>query len=113
MLPLGRIQVRKRKETEKCKCASCGAYFAQLSSIVPSGVKWALRSGPGLQHGSKQRQDIPHLPYSPNIAPADFFLFPQVKSQLADLTLSQDTLKTSWEGVMQTITEDEFAIVFQ
>ncbi len=49
MLHRGRIQVRKSKETEKYKCASCGAYFTQRSRIQPPGVKQELRSGPGLQ----------------------------------------------------------------
>jgi hypothetical protein len=49
MPQLGRIQVRKSKETGKYKCASCGAYLTRLSCILPSGVKWELRSGPGLQ----------------------------------------------------------------
>jgi hypothetical protein len=49
MLHLGPIQVRDSKETEKYKCASCGAYFTQLRRILPSGVEWEMRSGQGLQ----------------------------------------------------------------
>jgi hypothetical protein len=45
---------------------------------------------------------IRHPPYSPDRAPVDFFLFPRVKSDLA-ASLCQDTFRTSWEGVIQTI----------
>jgi histone-lysine N-methyltransferase SETMAR len=32
---------------------------------------------------AKGVKTIPHPPYSPDLAPADFFLFPRVKSELA------------------------------
>jgi hypothetical protein len=51
----------------------------------------------------------PHPPYSLDITPTNFFLFPRVKSELAGLSLSQDSFKTSWVGVLQTIAKDEFA----
>jgi hypothetical protein len=35
-----------------------------------------------------------------------------VKSEVVSLLLFQDSFKTSWVGVMQTITKDEFAIAF-
>jgi histone-lysine N-methyltransferase SETMAR len=38
-------------------------------------------------------QVIPHPLYSPDLAPADFFLFRRVKEQLAGLTLDQNTIK--------------------
>jgi hypothetical protein len=37
---------------------------------------------------------ILYLPYPPNIATADFFLLRIVMAELADLLLSQDSLKT-------------------
>jgi hypothetical protein len=40
---------------------------------------------------------------SANITSADFFLFRRMKSELADLLLSQGSLKMSLEGVIQTI----------
>jgi hypothetical protein len=45
--------------------------------------------------------------------PADFFLFIKVKKELAGLHLTQDSLKSNWEGVVRTIAEDEFAITFR
>jgi hypothetical protein len=50
-----------------------------------------------------------HPPYSLDITPMNFFLFPRVKSELAGLSLSQDSSETSWVGVQQTIAKDEFA----
>jgi hypothetical protein len=38
--------------------------------------------------GARRFQVIKHLPYSPDLAPADFFLFPDVKRELASLQLS-------------------------
>jgi histone-lysine N-methyltransferase SETMAR len=61
----------------------------------------------------KSIQVLPHPPYSPDLAPADFFLFPELKKELAGLTLSQDEFKTKWEGVVRTLTKDDFATAFQ
>jgi histone-lysine N-methyltransferase SETMAR len=56
---------------------------------------------------------LPHPPYSPDLAPADFFLFRKVKEELAGLTLTQESLKSAWEGVVRNIAEDEFAVAFR
>jgi histone-lysine N-methyltransferase SETMAR len=58
-------------------------------------------------------QVLPHPPYSPDLAPADFFLFRKVKEELAGLTLTQESLKSAWEGVVRNIAEDEFAVAFR
>ena len=58
-------------------------------------------------------QMIPHPPYLPDLAPADFFLFPTVKKELAGLTLTPTTFKKSWEGAVRTITEEGFATAFR
>ena len=41
-------------------------------------------------------QVIPHPPYSPDLAPADFFLFPKVKELLAGQSLTVETVKLAW-----------------
>jgi histone-lysine N-methyltransferase SETMAR len=56
---------------------------------------------------------IEHLPYSPNLAPTDYFLFPRVKRELAGLTLTQDTFKKEWEGAVRSITTADFAEAFR
>jgi hypothetical protein len=58
-------------------------------------------------------QLLPHPPYSLDLAPADFFLFRRVKEELAGLSLDEDSLKKTWEGVVRTITADEFATAFR
>ncbi len=41
--------------------------------------------------------------------PADFFLFWRVKTQLVSVSLSQESIKTSWDWVIQTIDKDKVA----
>jgi histone-lysine N-methyltransferase SETMAR len=55
---------------------------------------------------------IEHPPYSLDLAPADYFLFPRIKRQLAGLTLTQDSFKKEWEGAVRSITAAEFAEAF-
>ncbi len=54
----------------------------------------------------------PPTPYSPDLAPADF-LFRKVKEELAGLHLTQESLKSAWEGVTRAIGKDEFATAFR
>jgi histone-lysine N-methyltransferase SETMAR len=58
-------------------------------------------------------QMIEHPPYSPDLAPADFFLFPKVKNELAGITMNQETFKKTWEGVLRTIATADFAAAFR
>ena len=55
---------------------------------------------------------IQHPPYSPDFTPADFFLFPKVKSALAGDTLTAGELKSAWEGVTGTLTPADYASAF-
>jgi hypothetical protein len=48
-----------------------------------------------------------HPSYSPDFAPVDLFLCLTVKAELASLSLSQESFKTSWDGVVRTIVKDE------
>jgi hypothetical protein len=38
------------------------------------------------------------LPYSPDLSPADYFLFPQLKKELAGITMTQEEFKKGWES---------------
>ena len=58
-------------------------------------------------------QVLEHPPYSPDLAPADFFLFPRVKRELAGLTLTQQTFKKEWEGAVRSLTAADFAEAFR
>jgi histone-lysine N-methyltransferase SETMAR len=53
------------------------------------------------------------LPYSPDLAPADFFLFPKVKRELAGLILTKETFKKEWEGAARTLKAADFAKAFR
>jgi hypothetical protein len=59
---------------------------------------------------ARQFKVIEHLPYSPDLAPADFFLFPKVKRELAGLTLTKETFKKEWEGAAKTLKAAEKCI---
>jgi hypothetical protein len=40
-------------------------------------------------------------------------MFRKVKEALAGITLDQESLKNAWEGVIRTITADDFATAFR
>jgi hypothetical protein len=61
---------------------------------------------------AKEIQLLPHPPCPPDLAPADFFLFQKVKEQLAGLHLTQESLRSVWEGVTRTIAEDKFTTAY-
>jgi hypothetical protein len=52
---------------------------------------------------------IKHPLYSPDLAPADFFLFPKVKTELAGLMLTRESFKKDWEGAVRTLSAADFA----
>jgi histone-lysine N-methyltransferase SETMAR len=58
-------------------------------------------------------QRLEHPPYSPDLAPADFFLFKRVKEELAGQSLDEGTLKMTWERVVRSIAAEEFATAFR
>jgi len=62
---------------------------------------------------AKSIQLIAHPPYSPDLAPADFFLFPKVKLELAGISMTKDTFKSTWERAIKSLTKDDFATAFQ
>ncbi len=45
------------------------------------------------------------------MALADYFSM--LKRELAGLSMTLDELKTKWEGVMKTLTDDDFARAFE
>jgi hypothetical protein len=54
-----------------------------------------------------------HQPYLPDLASANFFLFPRVKRELACLALSQETFKKEGEGAVRTLLVADFATPFR
>ena len=61
----------------------------------------------------KSVQMLEHPPYSPDLAPADFWFFPRVKIALAGKTLSAETFKKESAGVSKMIAAEEYAAAFQ
>ena len=57
-------------------------------------------------------QMIRHPPYLPDLVPADFFLFPTVKKELAGPALTPGTFKKSSEEAVRTIAKEDFATAF-
>jgi len=55
---------------------------------------------------------LSHPPYLPDLAPADYFLFPKLKKELAGITMTQEKFKKEWEGVLRGISREEFAMTF-
>ena len=61
----------------------------------------------------KIKEVVEHPPYSPDLAPADYFLFPKVKAALAGDFMDETTFKTTWEGALRELTEDDFTRAFR
>jgi hypothetical protein len=55
---------------------------------------------------------LSHPPYSPDLAPADYFLFPKLKKELAGITMTHEEFKKEWEGVLRRVSMEEFAKAF-
>jgi histone-lysine N-methyltransferase SETMAR len=95
--------------------------FKKKRPIMAAG-DWFLHWDNALVHtaaiamdwlAAKRVQLLEHPLYSPDLAPADFFLFPKVKKELAGLTLTRETFKKKWEGAGRTLTAADFAEAFQ
>ena len=61
----------------------------------------------------KSLELLEHPPYSPDLAPADYFLFPKLKGKLAGTFMDAESFKKNWDGVTSTMTRDEYAQAFQ
>ncbi len=77
-----------------------------------------IRPGPHRRHcggllSSEGGEDSPPSALFAGLAQADFFLFPKVKAELAGQTLTQETFKNSWEGVIRSVAKEDFAAAFR
>jgi hypothetical protein len=58
-------------------------------------------------------KSAPHPPYSPNLAPSEFYLFGHVKRRLAGLSFDDaDQLLASVEGVLEGIEKVTLQAIF-
>jgi histone-lysine N-methyltransferase SETMAR len=100
-----------------------GTFLKNLRKKRPETVKgeWFLHWDNAPVHSAKVVQEflakkgiklLSHPPYSPDLAPADFFLFPKLKKELAGFTMTQAEFKKEWEGVLRGVSKDEFARAF-
>jgi hypothetical protein len=52
---------------------------------------------------------IPHSPYSPDLAPCDFFIFPKMKLKLKGRRFDTiEEIQTESQRVLDTLTEKDF-----
>jgi hypothetical protein len=57
---------------------------------------------------------LPHPPYSPDLAPADFFLFSKMKMQLKGRHFhSVADIQSKSQKVMDSLTQNDFKAAFQ
>jgi hypothetical protein len=98
----------KRLKQERVVVAAAGKWFLRWNN-APLHIAAFLSKWPA-KHNI---QVLSHHHYSPNIAHADFVLFPKVKDHLDDITLTQDTLKSTWERTIRTLNTIEFAAAYR
>ncbi len=57
---------------------------------------------------------LEHPPYSPDMAPCDFWAFPQIKKNLAGYRFgSQTELEVAVQGVLRQLSENGLLFVFE
>jgi hypothetical protein len=57
---------------------------------------------------------ILHPPYSPDLAPCDFFLFPKMKLKLKGRWFDTiEEIQGEWQRVLDSLTEKDFQYAFQ
>jgi hypothetical protein len=69
-----------------------------------------------VQHflASKNMTVVPHLPYSPDLAPCDFFLFPKMKIKLKGRRFDTvEEIQAESQKVLKTLTQKDFQDSFR
>ena len=57
---------------------------------------------------------VPHPPYSPDLAPCDFWLFPKLKEKLTGCRYETiEEMKEAVTKVIDTLTQEDFHVAFQ
>jgi transposase len=57
---------------------------------------------------------IPHPPYSPDLAPCEFFLFSKMKLKLKGRRFDTiEEIQGEWQRVLDSVTEKDFQEAFQ
>ena len=61
---------------------------------------------------SKEVKVLGHPPYSPDLAPADFWLFVKCKTMLGGTAITGHTIRHAWERLVRTLPTEEFRATF-
>jgi hypothetical protein len=56
---------------------------------------------------------VPHPPYSPDLAPSDFFLFPKPKMKLKGTRFQTEEIQAESQAVLNTIRENDLQECFK
>ena len=89
---------------------------------LKASKKWILHWDNAPVHTSTAVQDfldakrvvtLPHAPYSPDLAPADFWFFPKIKAALAGINIEGNSVRKEWERVLGTIDPPDYSEAFQ
>ena len=56
---------------------------------------------------------VPHPPYSPDLTPCDFWLFPKLKEKIRDCRYETIEMKEAVTKVIDTLTQEDFHGAFQ
>jgi len=56
---------------------------------------------------------VPHPPYSPDLAPRDFFLFPKLKMKLKGRRFQTEEIQAESQAILNTLRENDFQECFK
>jgi hypothetical protein len=56
---------------------------------------------------------MPHLPYSPDLAPSDFILFSKLKMKLKGRNFQSEEIQAESQAVLNTLRENDFQECFK
>ena len=97
------------------------AFLKAYHKKRPASKDWFLHMDNAPCHKSKVTTDflakkgiklLPHPPYSPDLAPCDFWLFGKVKADLGGKLIEEETVRYEWERAVRTISTSEFRATF-
>ena len=56
---------------------------------------------------------VPHPPYSPDLAPSNFFLFPKLKTKLKGQRVQTEEIQEESQAILNTLRENDFQECFK
>eukprot|EP00095_Tigriopus_kingsejongensis_P009934 maker-scaffold1000_size72005-snap-gene-0.6 protein:Tk09934 transcript:maker-scaffold1000_size72005-snap-gene-0.6-mRNA-1 annotation:"histone-lysine n-methyltransferase setmar" len=93
--------------------AGWGQKQVAVGRFLGNGLHYFFYAGPGYIFSWKKGIKPPsHPPYCPDLAPADFFLSPKCKKELAGVTMKREDVTANLDGVCRTIPIVDFVDAF-